>query len=236
MQRYFSLKEEGDCFLLNKDDIFHIKKVMRMREKDNIEIVYQKRTYICEIISLEPFIVKKVSKLNEDNENDLEVIIIQSLVNEQKMDFVLQKGTELGASAFYGFKAHNSVIKENGKNDKKILRWQRIVKEASEQSKRNYIPRVCDIIDIKELCLLEAPLKILLSVNENENNVKNVLQKNKNCDKMIIVVGPEGGFTKDEENVLKENGFISTSLGKRVLRSESASLALLAMINYEWMV
>lgn len=236
MQRYFCNQLEKDEYLLSSDDSYHIKKVMRMNISDKIEIVDNKITYIGEITSLNPVKVKIIEKLNENNESDCEIILVQSLVNENKMDYILQKGTELGVSSFYIYKAVNSVVKDNGKGEKKLLRWQKIVKEASEQSKRNIIPKVVDIIDLKGLCDIEASLKILLSVNEKTKYIKKVLKDNKKCDKIIIVVGPEGGFTTEEEQKLMEKGFISTSLGKRVLRTETAGLVTLAMINYEWMV
>ncbi len=236
MQRYFCNKLENSEYILCSDDEYHIKKVMRMNLGDKIEIVDNKTTFICEITSLNPVKAKKIEKLDENNENDFEIILVQSMVSETKMDFILQKGTELGISKFYIYKAVNSVVKDNGKGEKKLSRWQKIVKEASEQSKRNIIPKVSDIIDLKGLCNLDASLKMLLSVNEKTKYIKKVLKENKKCDKIIIVVGPEGGFTKEEELKLIENGFESTSLGSRVLRTETASLAAISMINYEWMV
>lgn len=236
MQRYFSNSLTNNIFTLSKDDSYHIKKVMRMNNFDRIEIVHDSMTYICEIINLDNLVEARiVEKIKEDAEFNKKVILVQSLVNEQKMDLILQKSTELGISEIYAYKATNSVVKENDKSNKKIERWQRIVKEASEQSKRTIIPQIKGIISLKELIKLNANLKIMLSVNENKKSIKKVLQENSSCDIIIIVVGPEGGFTNDEEKVLQENNFISTTLGNRVLRTETASLAILSMINYEWM-
>ena len=95
---------------------------------------------------------------------------------------------------------------------------------------------VDDIVDIKALCNIDGDVKILLSVNENEKNLKKVLKENPKYDTIIIVVGPEGGFTEKEEDELIKNGYIRTSLGERVLRTETAGMVSLAMINYEWMV
>jgi 16S rRNA (uracil1498-N3)-methyltransferase len=236
MQRYFSNLVSDNCYLLSNDDNYHIKKVMRMNIGDKIEIVDNKKLFICEIISLDPVKAKVIETINENNENDKKIILVQSLVNETKMDYVLQKGTELGVNEFYAFKSHNCVIKENEKSNKKIVRWQKIVKEASEQSKRNIIPKVCDIVDIATLCKIAADVKLLLTVREMSKNIKNILKELKNYDTLIIVVGPEGGFTSQEEETLIKNGFISTSLGKRVLRTETAGMVAISMINYEWMV
>ena len=236
MQRYFCNDKENNEYLLSKDDSYHILKVMRMNIHDKIEIVDNKHVYLCEINNINPVKAKVINEIIEQHENEKNIILIQSLVNENKMDYILQKGCELGVNEFYSLKAANCVIKENNKSDKKIIRWQKIVKEASEQSKRNIIPKVHNIVDIKELCELYGDLKILLSVNEKEKNLKKVLKENKKCDTLIIVVGPEGGFTKNEEDILIKSGFISTSLGSRVLRTETAGMVAISMINYEWMV
>ena len=236
MQRYFCNYNENNEYLLSNDDSYHILKVMRMNIHDRLEIVDNRNVYLCEIISINPVKAKIIKKIEEQHENERNIILVQSLVNENKMDYILQKGTELGINEFYALKVKNSIIKENNKSDKKINRWQKIVKEAAEQSKRNIIPKVHNIIDIKGLCGISGELKILLSVNEKEKSLKKVLKDNLKCDTLIIVVGPEGGFTKEEEEELLKNSYISTSLGSRVLRTETAGMVAIAMINYEWMV
>ena len=236
MQRYFSNDKDNNVYTLNSDDAFHIRKVMRMKLDDLIEIVDDTKLNICKIISLNPVRALIVEDKNENNESDKKVIVVQSLVNENKMDLVLQKCCELGMYSFYPFKAKNCVVKENDKLIKKIDRWQKIVKEASEQSKRNIIPKIGNVLDINGLCQIKADIKILLSVNEMSKSMKNVLQENKSYDTIIIVVGPEGGFDSLEEEKLVKAGFVRTSLGNRVLRTETASIVALSMINYEWMV
>ena len=233
MQRYFIDNKNDNKFILSDDDSYHITKVMRMKLGDLVEVVYQKEVYITRIIDFTPVIVEIIDKKDEYNELDVEVCICQSLVKESKMDLILQKSTELGAYSFIPLWVKNSIIKPDKDFSKKITRWQRIVKEASEQSKRNIIPEVKDIMEIDDLIKLDYDLKIICTVNEMSRTLKNVLQNHKNCGTMIIVIGPEGGFTKDEENTLINNGFISTSLGKLVLRTETASICCLSMINYD---
>ncbi len=236
MQRYFNNDLIDNKFILNNDDSYHIEKVMRMALNDHIEVVSRQKVYLCSIDSFNPVNCHILEEIKEDHEFKKKVIIVQSLVNEQKMDYILQKGTELGMTEFIPYNAFNSVTKPNDKMDKKIVRWQRIVKEASEQSKRNIIPTVNNVINIDELIKLDASLKLICSLRETSKSIKNILQENSNCDTMIIVIGPEGGFAINEEEKLINNGFIPVSLGSRVLRTETASLVLLSMLNYEWMV
>lgn len=236
MQRYFCSKKEDNKFTLNLDDSYHITKVMRMNLGDKVEIVCNEFVYIAKIIDLKPNVVVEITQLlDEYNELDVKVSVCQSLVKETKMDLILQKATELGAHSFIPLKVKNSIIKGTEADFlKKVNRWQRIVKEASEQSKRNIVPEVMNVKTIEEIGALEYDLKILCTVNELSRTIKNVLQNNKKCGTMIIVVGPEGGFTSQEESYLISKGFISTSLGNLVLRTETASIALLSMINYEF--
>ena len=233
MQRYFCEQINNDTFSLSKDDSYHIEKVMRMKKEEKIEVVYNKETYICKINGFNPVNCEIIEKLNENNEMNKKIIICQSLVNEQKMDYILQKSTELGMYKFIPYKAVNSIIKVNDKTDKKVDRWQKIVKEASEQSKRNIIPEVLNVMDIKELINYKADLKLICSTI-SDNKLKNVIKEYKNYDTIMLVIGPEGGFDPKEEDMFINNGFIPISLGSRVLRTETASLCALSMINYEW--
>ncbi len=235
MQRYFVKEKENNKFKLSFEDSYHITKVMRMNLNNEIEIVYDKEVYIGKIIEFNPVVVEIIKKLDNNNELKRKITICQSLVKEQKMDLILQKCTELGAYSFIPFMASNSIIKKDQKMfSKKIERWQRIVKEASEQSKRNVIPKVLDIVDINSLCKMNYDLKIFCTVNELSRSLKNILQNQSKYDTMIIVIGPEGGFTQMEEKLLAENGFLSASLGNLVLRTETASICALSMINYEY--
>ena len=236
MQRYFNDIKNDNKFILSLDDTYHITKVMRMNIGDLVEVVYDRKVYISKIILLKPNCVVEIKEEKiEYNELDVKVTICQSLVKESKMDLILQKSTELGAYSFIPLKVKNSIIKGSDSDFlKKVNRWQKIVKEASEQSKRNIIPEVYSVKNIKEIGDMDFDLKILCTVNELSITLKNILQKNKSCGTMIIVVGPEGGFTSEEEEYLINKGFISTSLGNLILRTETASLCALSMINYEF--
>ena len=232
MQRYFVDTKE-DRFTLSNDDSYHITKVMRNKIGDKVEVVIDKELYICEIVSLDKqVLVKKLEKIEQDSELPCYVTIAQSLVKEQKMDLILQKSCELGVSEIIPINTTRSVVKLDKKETKKVDRWNKILKEASEQSKRIVIPKINEILDIKDLANLEYDIKILCTVNELSTSIKKVLSKDLNGAKIILVIGPEGGFTDKEEELLINSGYISTSFGNRVLRTETASLYALSIINY----
>lgn len=232
MQRYFSDKNL-DIFELSSDDSYHIIKVMRNNIGDKVEVVIDKCLYICEIIKISDLVtVRKMEEVECDSELPCYVTIAQSLVKEQKMDLILQKSCELGVSEIIPVNTTRSIVKLDKKETKKVERWNKILKEASEQSKRVVIPKVNGIMDIKDLCSLEYDIKILCTVNELSMSLKEVLEKDLNNLRILLVIGPEGGFTESEEKILIDNGFISTSFGRRVLRTETASLYALSIINY----
>lgn len=231
MQRYFAIDKN---LTLNDSDLHHIKNVMRMKTGDKIEVVFEDVIYDC-ILDMSNLSFKVENKRKEELEKP-EIIIAFSLLKEQKLDYLLQKATEVGASGFIPFMSKRSIIKfDFKKEDSKIDRWYKILKEASEQCFRVDVPNISNVLTLNELSKCKADLKILLTLNEKTKNIKKVIEQNKKCDKIIIVVGPEGGFEKSEENLLVDNGFISTSLGKNVLRAETAPVAVVSMIKYEFM-
>ena len=232
MQRYFAV--DKDLNISDKDK-HHIINVMRMKLNDKIEIVYNEKVYMCEINDISKkdvsYSVKDIIDVN--NELPLKVTIAVSLVNEKKLDFILQKCTELGVYDFILVNSDRSKIKIDGKEKKKIERWNTITKEAAEQSHRNIKPIVRDIMSINDVLKLDYDLKLTCSTKENEKTIKNVLQNSTNCDRIIIVVGPEGGLTVSEEEKLEKNGFIPVTLGNLILRTETVPMYIMSLINYE---
>lgn len=234
MQRYFSNSKENDKLFLINDDIYHITRVMRMKDNDKIEVIYNNDLYICNVILNELPWVDIISK-EEGKIEDKEIILAIPLLKEQKMDLVLQKATELGVTKIIPVTMERSIVKlDDSKEVKKIDRWSKICKEASEQSKRNSIPVISNIMTLKEL-VKEDGIKIVCSTIEKENNLKKFLTEHKNYDKIIIVVGPEGGISSKEEEYLVSEGFTRVSLGKRIMRVETVPIFILSALNYEFM-
>ena len=233
MQRYFVKEKIDNKFILEQSDIHHIKNVMRNKNNDKIEVVYDKKTFICNIDNINDCSLSIIEELEENNELDIELVVVCSLVKEQKMDLILQKLTELGVSKIIPLKTERSIVKIDEKREsKKLIRWQAICKEASEQAKRNNVPIVTDIYTLKDLIKEDSDIKLLCSVNEKNNFINNYLQNYENCAKMIVVIGPEGGFSDKEEEFLVSNGYDRVSLGNRVLRVETATIYVASIINF----
>ena len=231
MQRYFVDKKDNNNFVLSDSDIHHIKKVMRCKNNDKIEIVYEKKVYLCNIDDIDNLNLSIIEEYCEDRESNINLTVAVSLVQEQKLDLILQKLTELGVSTIIPIKTERSIVKiDNSKEEKKKLRWQTICKEASEQSHRVTIPNIENIMTMKELLNYKKELNLICSLNDNTKPLEEYLTKD--LQEVLFVIGPEGGFSKKEEDFLIENGFECTTLGKRVLRVETAAIYVASIINY----
>ena len=230
MQRYFIKNKD---MLLEETDIRHIKKVMRMNINDKIEVVYNNKLHICEITSLEPFNIKVIEKLDENKKTRIELTVAVALVKEQKMDLILQKLTELGVSRIIPVSMERSIVKlDKERFNKKKVRWESICKEASEQSKRTNIPIIEDIKSIKDLTKEDADLKLVASTKEKEKLLNYYLQSIEGCAKIIMVIGPEGGISDREEDILVSNGYNRVSFGNLIFRVETATIYVASIINY----
>ena len=231
MQQYFGISKDKNTIKLNNNDLNHIKNVMRMHENDNIIVVYDNKSYICtlnkELLSAD---IQEVFKENEKL-NDIKIYV--PLLNEDKMSFILQHGTELGVTEFVVVMYSHCKYKLNKKDfDKKLIRWNKIIKEASEQSYRIEKPILENIIEVKNI---EADKSVNIMCSLDKRDVKSIssILTLDNCnDTISLVFGPEGGLSKEEEISLSNKGFIKTSLGKDVLRTETVPLMVASIIKY----
>ncbi|MBQ4263713.1 MAG: 16S rRNA (uracil(1498)-N(3))-methyltransferase [Bacilli bacterium] len=231
MQQYFGVKKDGKKLILNSEDFNHIKNVMRMKENDKVIVNYDGISYICslnkDLLSCE---IDSVFKQSNDKGS---IIAYVPLLQEEKMSLVLQKGTELGVDEFVVVYFEHCKFKLPKKDyEKKLLRWNKIVKEASEQSYRVNKVIVREIIGIDQI-VLNTNVNILCSLVKN--NVKHIsdILNTKNCnDTISLVFGPEGGFTNKEEEKLISKGFIRTSLGPNVLRTETVIMFIMSIVMY----
>ncbi|WP_409270707.1 16S rRNA (uracil(1498)-N(3))-methyltransferase [Neobacillus sp. SCS-31] len=242
MQRYFVEKMEDDRFILEGDDRFHIVKVMRMGKGDRIICVSPSgRSAVCEIAEITgEMVAADVVKWNDGTtELPIRVAIASGLPKGDKLEWIIQKGTEMGAHRFIPFAAARSVVKlDEKKSGKKTERWQKIAKEAAEQSHRNILPEVSAPVEFRTLLTESQNYDAMLVAYEEESRIgetsvfSETLTKLKPGDSLLIVFGPEGGLSEGEVNLLKDHGFRLCGLGPRILRTETAPLYALAAISY----
>jgi 16S rRNA (uracil1498-N3)-methyltransferase len=167
-------------------------------------------------------------------ESSLEIILLQALPEKERMELIIQKTTELGISAILPFQSERSIsLKERETKQKKAHRWQPIAIKAVQQSRRAKVPTVGECRPFQEVledCRGDG-LKVLLWEKEGEN-LKGVLRQS-HIQKIYMMVGPEGGFTEEEVRCAKKEGFIPVKLGQRILRTETAAIALVGILQYE---
>lgn len=223
-------------------DVNHIKNVLRLKEKETLEICNQdtQENYLCEIenISESKIQCSIIEKLSKNSESNIEVTIFQGLPKSDKMELIIQKGVELGAYSITPVEMARCVVKLNGKDKaKKIDRWQKISEVAAKQCGRDTIPKINEIITIKDIIeeIKKYDVIIVAYEKEKENTIKKELKqiKKNGLTKIGIVIGPEGGLEEKEVETLKCNGAKIITLGKRILRTETAALNILSNIIYE---
>ena len=234
MQRYF-VKKENDKLILNESDLHHIKNVMRLKSNDKIICVFDNKSYLCSIsYTKDDYNITILDNLSKDVELPKSVILYQALIKNDNFDLIVQKATELGIKEIVPTIFKRSVIKiDNNKQDNKIIRYQKIAKEASEQSHRQVIPSIHNYMNVKDIILDDNTLGLMAyENNQNVYSFKDNLNDIDKYDNIAIVIGPEGGFEKDEVDYLEKIGFKSISLGKRILRSETAAMYALSVISF----
>ncbi len=224
--------------VISGSDYNHIKNVLRMKPGTKIFINSKENneTFLSEIIGFEKnSVICKILEKVESNEMPVKITLFQGLPKSDKMEYIIQKSVELGVYEIVPVEMKNCVAKLNNEENK-IKRWNTISETAAKQSKRNIIPKVWNKITFEELKnkIKDYDLAIVAYENEKHTNLKEVLQDNKDAKNIAIIIGPEGGIDEKEINALEENNCKVASLGKRILRTETAPIAMLSMITYEF--
>ena len=245
MHKFFTPKEliNGDVAKIIGDDVKHIYKVLRISEGEKVTLNNCEGVeYLGKVtsVSKQEVLIEILEKLESNNESDVKIYLFQGLQKSQKMDLIVQKGTELGITEFIPTITHRVDVKLKGEF-KKLDRLNRIALEAAKQSKRSIIPKVLEPIEFDEVLEKMNSLDLLIVPYENANNfgiktLINELRKGNTIDNIKnigIFVGPEGGIEEYEIERLKDKGAHIVTLGKRILRTETAGFVATSLIQYE---
>lgn len=243
MQRYFvNTEPENDRFIIDGEDYHHIIRVMRLKTGDQI-VCFTKdgKTALCMIAEItdEKVFANVVKWEEQGTELPVKIAIASGLPKGDKLEWIIQKGTELGAHEFVPFLAARSIVKwDEKKAAKKVERWQKIAKEAAEQSYRSKVPMVFSPVSFKNLLVTAKDYDIRLVAYEEEAKqgesaiLAKTLRELKQGQSLLIVFGPEGGLSHEEISLLTENDFSVCGLGPRILRTETAPLYFLSAVSY----
>ena len=236
MHRFFAQRKAVDLLYLAKEDIKHFKDVLRIKDDEEVEVYIDGIGYIAILNSYtkDELSLKIISEIKEQYEPNIKITLFQSLVKSDKMDFIIQKAIEMGAYSIVPIETKRSIVKKKDIKDKKLERYKNIAKAAAMQSKREFIPSVADALKLDEAkeILDSFDLVLIAYEDELEHSIKDFEIKDKK--NIAIIVGPEGGFDISEVDELKRCGYKSISMGKRILRAETAPIALLTMLYYEY--
>ncbi|MDQ6421130.1 RsmE family RNA methyltransferase [Paenibacillus sp. LHD-117] len=255
MQRYFVAPEQfrGGAVTITGEDAHHALRVMRMKPGDKIIVSDgESRTVLASVTELIPQAMKAdiLEKLPQDSEPAWSVSIAQGLPKGDKMELVIQKGTEIGAAEFLPFESERIVVQYDAKKESKRLeRWGKIAKEAAEQSHRHRIPAIGPVRSWKELLATIPDYDLAVFCYEREGDAaqgvgigaalrkfregKLLSLEEGRTPSVLIIVGPEGGFTDREAAEADAAGAVVAGLGKRILRTETAGIVGLTCVLYE---
>lgn len=242
MQTFYIDKQDvSDNLLIVKGDVcHHITRVLRMRVGDSLRFSDNEDTYyegVIEEIAKDALTVTVKRCVAITDEPRLDVTLIQCLPRGDKMDQILQKGTELGVRRVIPVESENSQIRLKNKKAEKQSRWQKIAASAAEQCGRGVIPQVALPCSLKEaLASLDGETEILFCYEqENHGSFRKTAELlQQKTTKIALVIGPEGGFSPSEAEAIIACGGYSVTMGKRILRTETAGPTALAVLMYEF--
>lgn len=221
-------------------DVIHITRVLRLGKGSTV-VVLDGRGRSCEaeiVSSGRDEVVCEIKKeLSPAPACPVQVTLVQGIPKGDKMDTIIQKGTELGVSRVIPLVCRRAVVKLDGERiSRKVERWQRIALEAAKQCRRPDVPEVSEpaglnsvLAGMPENCVALIPWE-----EENRNSLKDILYKSSAVEEIYVFIGPEGGFTSGEVEQAQAAGVLPVTLGPRILRTETAGIAVLAMVLCRW--
>ena len=228
-------QKQENSYIITDSDFNHIKNVLRMRVGEEFLVSCEGRSDLCRIEEFEAQSV--VARIIEENYNSTElpvkIYLFQGLPKSDKMELIIQKCVELGAYAIVPVEMSRCIVKlDGGKKDGKISRWQTIAESAAKQSKRNVIPQIMPVMSYKAAVEMASKMDLFMIPYEAKDGMaatKKALDRITAGSSVAIMIGPEGGFEEREVEQAVQAGGCAVSLGKRILRTETAAISAVSM-------
>lgn len=241
MHHFFVTPEQvrGNSIYIEGSDVNHIKNVLRMKIGEELQISDgNNKKYLCEIETMtsDEVCVAIKEEQSADTELPSKIYLFQGLPKSDKMELIVQKAVELGAYEIIPVATKRAVVKLDAKKaSKKVERWNSIAESGAKQSGRNVIPKVADMMSFKEAVQYAKALDVILipyELAEGMQETKAVIESIRPGQSVGIFIGPEGGFETAEVDYAMEHGVKPITLGKRILRTETAGLTTLSILMY----
>jgi 16S rRNA (uracil1498-N3)-methyltransferase len=219
------------------DLLHHLRDSLRLRPGDSLALNDGCGTrYRVEVTHVTSRAINSriIDRQTEPARQTSPIILGQSLIKGDKMDWVIQKATELGVAAIVPIHSIHSVIKPNPQRlEHQRPRWERIARDAAQQSERWTIPTIADPVDLAGICrqYASAPLKGILVERSSGPSLATISLPLNRQDPIVLLIGPEGGWAKEEQRLAQEQGFVPLALGPRILRAETAAIAALSILQ-----
>jgi 16S rRNA (uracil1498-N3)-methyltransferase len=243
MRRFFveKIDAEQTSFSITEPEAKHISKVLRMGPGDRFILMDGKGArFLARIESAGSHEVRVFleKRLPEPLPSPVEIILCQALLKSGKMDYLIQKTSELGVDCIIPFSSERTVVRlKKDRLPGRTKHWREIARSSAKQSDRAVPAQIEGLIPFNELVAKwkeEDALKVILWEEEGSRDLKGLLREVSIQKKFLGMVGPEGGFSRQEVETAKDEGFVPASLGHRILRSETAAVTVVAVIQYEW--
>lgn len=245
-KRFFIKKSDlrSSTILLHEEEHHHLSRVARIKPEEKVWLFDEQGTsYLARVEEIRKdatrlSILEKLDKVKPK----VNITLAQALIKSKKMDIIIQKSTELGITNIIPVITTRVIVKVEEKIQKKIERWNKIALEAVKQSQISFLPSILSPIPLKKLIEERHEEKKLLLSENRGKYLRDILIRNSGSElqieeppsSVLILVGPEGGWTEEEEKYILKHGYEAVSLGRQILRAETAALCSLALISHFW--
>lgn len=242
MARFFLAREriQGQRGTIVGEELAHLRKVLRLGPGDHLTVFDDtgwEHDAVIRSFSANRGDIDILRSYRPERESPLQITLALGLTKGEKTDFVVEKATELGVQTIIPFISSYTVPKLNDRKiETRTGRWQRIALSAAKQCGRTLVPKILTLCEFRELVRQPRTdsLKLLFWEREGQLTLKQVYETERNVQAVLLVIGPEGGFSSEEADETRRHGFRSVQLGRRILRSETAALAALSVVQFLW--
>lgn len=244
--RFFVKKSDikSSTILLYGDEHHHLSRVARIKPEEKVWLFDEQGTnYLAKVEEIRKEMTRmSILQTLDKNKPKIKITLAQALLKSKKMDLIIQKSTELAVTSIIPVITARTIVKVEEKIQKKIERWKKIALEAVKQSQKSFLPSISSPMPIEKLVQRKGDEKKLIFSENKGKYLRDILIENSGSEfkipkppsSVLILIGPEGGWTDEEEKFILKNGYEAISLGKQTLRAETAALCSLVLISHFW--